>query len=66
MVQTGLSTYAAGPMTEEEVANFNLAVDAVKETTHTTAAEIKSTKLKATTPADTSEWMDNIKGYTNL
>eukprot|EP00957_Ditylum_brightwellii_P098486 7503033-Ditylum_brightwellii.AAC.1 len=46
--------------------NFNLTVDVVEEATHTTAAEIKSTKLKATTPADTSDWMDNIKGYTNL
>eukprot|EP00957_Ditylum_brightwellii_P089372 6804930-Ditylum_brightwellii.AAC.1 len=53
-------------MTEEEVVNFNLTVDAVVETTHTTAAEIKSTKLKATTPADTNEWLNNIKGYTNL
>eukprot|EP00957_Ditylum_brightwellii_P105606 8051578-Ditylum_brightwellii.AAC.1 len=53
-------------MTEEEVVNFNLTVDAVKEATHTTTAEIKSIKLKATTPAVTSKWMDNIKGYTNL
>eukprot|EP00957_Ditylum_brightwellii_P147679 11246245-Ditylum_brightwellii.AAC.1 len=63
---SGLSPYAMGPMTEEEVVNFNLTVDAVKEATHTTAAEIKSTKLKATTLVDTSEWMENIKGYTNL
>eukprot|EP00957_Ditylum_brightwellii_P058313 4420822-Ditylum_brightwellii.AAC.1 len=63
---TGLSPYAVMPMTEEEVVNFNLTVDVVKEATHTTTAEIKSTKLKATTPADTSNWMDNIKGYTNL
>eukprot|EP00957_Ditylum_brightwellii_P207436 15352977-Ditylum_brightwellii.AAC.1 len=53
-------------MTEEEVVNFNLTVDAVKEATHTTATGIKSTKLKATTPADTGKWMDNIKGYMNL
>eukprot|EP00957_Ditylum_brightwellii_P012096 913946-Ditylum_brightwellii.AAC.1 len=51
---TGLSPYAVGPMTEEEVVNFNMMVDAVEEATNTTAAEIKSTKLKATTPADTS------------
>eukprot|EP00957_Ditylum_brightwellii_P151246 11516402-Ditylum_brightwellii.AAC.1 len=63
---TGLSPHAVGPMTEEEVVNFNLTVDAVEKATHTTAAEIKSTKLKATTPVDTSKWMDNIKGYTNL
>eukprot|EP00957_Ditylum_brightwellii_P074006 5623634-Ditylum_brightwellii.AAC.1 len=37
---TGLSPYAVGPMTEEEVVNFNLTVDAVKEATHTTVAEI--------------------------
>eukprot|EP00957_Ditylum_brightwellii_P181650 13837324-Ditylum_brightwellii.AAC.1 len=53
-------------MTEEEVVNFNLTVDLVKEATHTTTAEIKHTKLKATMPTDTSKWMDNIKGYTNL
>eukprot|EP00957_Ditylum_brightwellii_P009607 724241-Ditylum_brightwellii.AAC.1 len=63
---TGLSPYAVGPMTEEEVVNFDLIVDAVKEATHTTTAEIKSTKLKASMPADTGKWMDNIKGYTNL
>eukprot|EP00957_Ditylum_brightwellii_P029658 2241153-Ditylum_brightwellii.AAC.1 len=63
---TGLSPYAMGPMTEEEVENFNLTVDAVEKATHTTATEIKSTRLKITTPVDTSEWMDNIKGYTNL
>eukprot|EP00957_Ditylum_brightwellii_P078599 5975872-Ditylum_brightwellii.AAC.1 len=50
---TGLSPYAVGPMTEEEVVNFNLTVDVVKEATHTITTEIKSTKLKATTPADT-------------
>eukprot|EP00957_Ditylum_brightwellii_P159356 12129973-Ditylum_brightwellii.AAC.1 len=63
---TGLSPYVVGPMTEEEVVNFNLTVDAIEEATHTNAAEIKSTKLKAATPADTSQWMDNIKGYINL
>eukprot|EP00957_Ditylum_brightwellii_P045882 3480285-Ditylum_brightwellii.AAC.1 len=50
---TGLSPYAVGPMAEEEVVNFNLTVDAVEEATHTTAVEIKFTKLKATMPADT-------------
>eukprot|EP00957_Ditylum_brightwellii_P028214 2130734-Ditylum_brightwellii.AAC.1 len=63
---TGLSLYAVGPMTKQEVINFNLTVDAIKEVTYTTAAEIKSTKLKATTPAVTNEWIDNIKGYINL
>eukprot|EP00957_Ditylum_brightwellii_P105743 8064597-Ditylum_brightwellii.AAC.1 len=63
---TGLSLYAVGPMTEEEVVNFNLTVDVVEEATHTTAAKIKSTKLKATMLADINEWMDNLKGYTNL
>eukprot|EP00957_Ditylum_brightwellii_P077023 5853614-Ditylum_brightwellii.AAC.1 len=63
---TGLSPYDMGPMPEEEVVNFNLTVDAVKEATYTTAAEIKSTKLKATMLVGTSEWMDNIKGYTKL
>eukprot|EP00957_Ditylum_brightwellii_P126427 9637408-Ditylum_brightwellii.AAC.1 len=37
---TWLSPYAVGPMTEKEVVNFNLTVDAVKEATHTTATEI--------------------------
>eukprot|EP00957_Ditylum_brightwellii_P203439 15334617-Ditylum_brightwellii.AAC.1 len=41
-------------------------VDAFVEATQTTAAKIKSTKLKATMPADTNEWMNNLKGYTNL
>ena len=63
----GLSIFAVGVMTEDEVAIINDTMEALERATTTTAKEYKDvTRIKATVPEDSYEFTILLKTFANL
>jgi hypothetical protein len=63
----GLSVFAVGAMTEDEVAIINDTMEALEQATTTTAKEYKDvTRIKATVPSEAHEFVLQLKTFANL
>ena len=63
----GLSVFAVGAMSEDEVAIINDTMEALEQATTTTAKEYKDvTRIKATVPTESHEFVLLLKTFANL
>lgn len=64
----GLSIFAVGQLSDEEVSSINESMEALSNATQTTAKELKeaSSKLTAKVPTDSHEFLELLKTFANL